>query len=190
MKKFLAFIGAVFVVVISVFIFMFSNNDINKETNDIEKYGDWYGLLGHTNLLIFPENIPDNATNAEYYYYNYASSLGPSSTVFLKCDYNEEDYRKEIERLKRIDNIKYSEELYNYKAYISILGSIENEYALLCDDKTIIYIFNLSGIKDSEKIEKKYLEKNNDSELNKNRFSIYQIDNNDEYKYWPESWRK
>ena len=46
--------------------FFLDDTDINVETDNIEDYGEWYGLLGHTNLLIFPDEIlsSDNDTTS------------------------------------------------------------------------------------------------------------------------------
>lgn len=190
-RKFIVVIVAVLVIFFSVIFILFNDNDVDKETNDIGNYGDWYGLLGHTNLLIFPEKIDDDAINVEYYYYNEGTMLSESCCVFLKCEYNSEDYEKEVERLGKIDNIKYCENIYDYESYVSMLGNEENEYALLCENKTIVYLFT-RNYKDIENIDKvvnqKYLNKNSESGTKEESFSIYQFDNHNNYKYWPESY--
>ena len=71
--------------------------------------------------MIFPEKIDDDAINVEYYYYNEGTMLSESCCVFLKCEYNSEDYEKEVERLGKIDNIKYCENIYDYESYVSML---------------------------------------------------------------------
>ena len=73
-----------------------------------------------------------------------------------------------------------------------MLGNEENEYALLCENKTIVYLFT-RNYKDIENIDKavnqKYLNKNSESGTKEESFSIYQFDNYNDYKYWPESWK-
>lgn len=185
MKKIFMCVSIVLALVLGLLYFLFSNNNLNVETSDITKYGEWKGLLGKTNLLIFPNTVPEYDAGAEYYYYNQASNIDPSGCVFLKCRYNDVDYDLELSRLKSIQGIKYDESTYSYRAFETINGEYENEYALLCENNVIVYIFRKDGVKPGRALEDCYIKRNN----NEDEFTIYNFDNYNDFIYWPASWK-
>ena len=186
---------ALIILVLSISVlclkFFLDDTDINVETDNIEDYGEWYGLLGHTNLLIFPDEILSSDNDTRYYYYNNASSLGPSCYVYLECNYDNEKYEIELQRLKAIDGIYHDTDNYLYEAYVSLYNEEENEYeyAMIGEDQTIIYIFQRKGYKNSKRIEDKYALQTSENEVKNNEISIYKIDDYNNFKYWPDSWK-
>ena len=160
--------------------------DIKCDTSDIAQYGEWYGLLGHTELLIFPEQIPASAEQAEYHYYNDANNLAPSCYVYLKCKYDAETYAEEEARLSSIDGVKKDTVHYPADACVTVLGSDETEYALLRGDNTIEYIFCCEGIHprtpDSSCIR-------SEEASPEEYFSIYASLSGRDLRYWPDSWK-
>ena len=164
----------------------------------LSEYGNWYGLFAHSNLLVFPESIPQQAADPEYRFYNNDSVFGPSGTVFLKCTYDDAAYQNEIRRLEQIKGIRKDTEHFSTTAYIALMQRYESEeaeYALTFDDNTIVYLCITEGVKpwlpDPE-----YLRSG--APADSERFTIYGNcrypgtnpagDTRDVYKFWPVSW--
>ena len=173
---------------------------------DTAKYGEWYGLLASTNLYTFPEEIPSGASDTEYRFRLDNNSMDPSSLVYLKCTYDADTYQSEVERLANIKGIRIDEDHYNGTAYVAMLRESETEYALLTDEKTIVYICYADGLFPKHP-DKAYMRKesgNKDSislkdvqnleqyaqqaAENNESFSIYEGMRASEAKYWPKSW--
>ena len=53
-------------------------------------------------LDIFPKQLSDNMEIYKYSYYYADTFLDPTAQIYLECSYEEDDYLKEIERLKGI----------------------------------------------------------------------------------------
>ena len=84
--------------------------------------------------------------------------LDSTAQIYLKCNYGEDAYLREIERLAeireeyegKVQTVVYDTESFSYPAYVTI--DAENhcyEYALLLEDNRIAYIF-LQFIKEEE----------------------------------------
>ena len=129
----------VLIVIISLSLFFHGKKDIDN-------YGKFEDYLGYSKLAIFPKEVSDDNIQS-YFYLNRDMPLDPICEIYLKCTYSAEEYNSEVERLKNIQNIKYDEENFNYKAYVSMYNfSSCYEYALLLEEeKTIVYI-NTQGI--------------------------------------------
>lgn len=195
MKKAIIVIVSVIIIILGILISCtefwktVDDEDIDRQTNSIEEYGKWYGLLGHTNLLIFPEKILDSASDAEYSYCNDGSAIAPSCHVFLMCTYNEKDFANELKRVESISNIKYDKTNYPYEAYVSVRNGDENEYVLITGNNSMVYVYYRKGVKEYNKIDKKYMMKETSNGKSLEQFTIYNIDNYNDYKYWPNSWK-
>ena len=182
------------------------SEDLKCNITDTAKYGEWYGLLASTNLYTFPEEIPSGASDTEYRFRLDNNSMDPSSLVYLKCTYDADTYQSEVERLANIKGIRIDEDHYNRTAYVAMLRESETEYALLTDEKTIVYICYADGLFPKHP-DKAYMRKesgNKDSislkdvqnleqyaqqaAENNESFSIYEGMRASEAKYWPKSW--
>ena len=163
-----------------------SSENLKHDTTDLEKYGEWYGLLSHSNLAVFPEQISDSAVNIEYNFYNDDNSIGPSSLVYLKCTYNEEDFKNEVIRLEAINGIRKDENNYNGTAYIALLQKFETEYALITDNNTIVYLCITEG-RNPRTPDTSFLR--NIEVKEEEWFSLYDFSDYNDYKYWPKSWK-
>ena len=176
------------VVAIGVFAYMlvFGEEKLDRNTTDLTEYGNWYGMLAHSNLLVFPDSIPSFAENIEYIFYNDDSPLGPSSLLYLKCTYPDDVLQDEIARLEAIDGIRRDEEHYNGMAYIALLHKFETEYALITERNTVVYLCIAEGI-NYKTVDPVYLRKTNATE--DEWFSLYDFLDYDDYRYWPDSWK-
>ncbi|MBQ5317055.1 MAG: helix-turn-helix transcriptional regulator [Oscillospiraceae bacterium] len=165
---------------------LFRSEELARDTTDTADYGDWYGLLSHTNLYVFPQEIPEGASDVEYSFYNDDSLLGESSLVYLKCRYDDDELEREIARLKSIDGIRKDTENYNGTAYVTMLLKYETEYALVTDDNSIVYLCIHEG-RNPRTAYTAYLRKNTAAESD--LFSVYDFSDYDDYKYWPQTWK-
>lgn len=165
---------------------LFKVEKLNRDTTNVSEYGEWHGLLSHTNLEVFPKEIPDTATNVEYSFYNDDSTLGSSVLVYLKCKYNHENYLSEIARIESINGVREDITNYNGTAYVTMLLKFESEYALVADDNTITYVCVKEGYH-PRSVNKEYRRKTEAAESE--WFSIYDYDDYEDYKYWPQTWK-
>ena len=183
--------GTVTLITLAIVLLMFIFTDgppdvitgIENYEEAITKYDDM-----RTGLVIFPETIPESATEADFYFSYQFIWDDPDMEVFLQCTYNEEDYRKEIIRLENTQKqygsvvrtqISDEEGAYPYPAYIAVDGhSYCYEYALLTGERQITYIYSSLNYKDDlKKIDEKYLPSHFDSRQDELEFgeghSIY-----------------
>lgn len=72
-----------------------------KVITDIEEYG-FNGFKGYSNLDVFPESIPDDGTDAQYYYEYKDGIFDPYYQIYLKCIYVTPTYSDEVKRLAQI----------------------------------------------------------------------------------------
>ncbi|HOV25214.1 MAG TPA: hypothetical protein PK566_02470 [Pseudobacteroides sp.] len=109
-------------------------------------------------LFVFPDKLSASATVEEYFAFE-TVSIDNSYQIFLKYKLPNDDFLKEIERLKNISceikdynrgnvrsvtkNIKYDETNFNYPAYVASFASHDTyEYALIDNaNKTIICVY-------------------------------------------------
>lgn len=161
---------------------------LNHNETALSEYGNWYGLFAHSNLAVFPETIPAQASDTEYRFYNNDSILGPSGTVYLKCTYDDAAYQREIERLEQIEGIRKDTEHFCAPAYVAMLKRFETEeaeYALTPEQNTIVYLCIAEGWKPWLP-DAAYLRKQPPTDAE--RFTIYEQYHYGTFRYWPESW--
>ena len=53
----------------------------------------------------------------------------------------------------------------------------------------MVYVYYRKGVKEYNKIDKKYMMKETSNGKSLEQFTIYNIDNYNDYKYWPNSWK-
>lgn len=113
------------------------------------------GMDIRSGFFVFPSSISD-LDNVEYEYYCKEGIAENSYMIYLKAEYpNPKSYEAEIERLENItcsvktskdvvvNNIVYTEELFDYPAYVTVYNTnMSFEYALAdAENNTIIYVY-------------------------------------------------
>lgn len=106
-------------------------------------------------FFVFPTSISD-LQNVEYEYYCKEGIWENTYMIYLNIEYpNQKSYEAEIERLADItcsvktsndmvvNTIEYTEELFNYPAYVTVYNTnMSFEYALAdAENNTIIYVY-------------------------------------------------
>ena len=138
------------VIAFLIFYFIFGAS-FPVKTTSIEDYSKRLDQKIYSDLKIFPQEIPESATEVDYYYYYQDMIFDPSAQIYLHCKYSEEDYQKELERLENIQvryqekdsNGGYTSDNYNGEVYI-YKDDYSNchEYAIVnSDTREINYIF-------------------------------------------------
>lgn len=178
-------------ILLFIFIICIAMNQ-KKVITDIEKYGMFDGFKGYSNLDVFPEQIPDEGTDAEYYFEYKDEIFDPYYQIYLKCTYDTPTYSDEVKRLSQIkesyqgitQKIRYNTEDFEYPAFVAIYGDDGcYEYALLDENnQTIIYIFTQWAKADDIKIKNAYLPYNFMVGTD-HAFSIYMFDLGDGGRY-------
>lgn len=172
-KKLLCIVGIVIGACLTVFVFytvLFYiigglDSCISEEYMTIKEseYGAWSGHIDYesesmeSGLYLFPQNLA-STEDVDYLYYCAKNNLSISSyLVYTAATYSQEDYVKEVERIKNTqctvrlngegdcvtNSVMYSEELFAYPAYVAVYASnLSYEYALLDEENnTIIYVY-------------------------------------------------
>lgn len=182
------------VIAILLVIFMVSRCYANKPVviTDVNKYGEFYGFKGQSNLNVFPENTNSEIYESEYYFEYIDRMFDPCYQIYLKCKYDKEKYLKEIGRLLqvneqhqgKIQEIKYDADNFKYPAYVSIFADSHcYEYALLDEEEyTIIYVYTQFAEEQSIRFDKSYLPFDYMGEVN-GAFSIYKFERGDGTRY-------
>lgn len=160
------FAAGSYMTVVAVLLFswaFFEKHSPEHVTEGIENYdkaafvtenGDEFD----SHLFLFPDDT-DDIKNAEYSQLIKDGLLDTSGYVFLKAEYDRDDYEAEVKRLSGVEctvtykdtrgnsgshteKVRYDEESYNYPAYVADDGfDYGYEYALLDDaNNTIIYV--------------------------------------------------
>ena len=179
-------IAAIYILILVIFF-----GGPPKVTKGIEKYEQTmkenttreYGKA-RTEFLTFPKKVPESAFEQEskpVFYNSFQDTWDdPTYEVYLKCQYSDEDYQAEIERLKSVEKT-YSEydgrkqsllyddsDRFKYPAYIAI-DHHDNayEYALDLGDDSIAYIYTAykNSEKNLKKIPREYLPSDYDESL-------------------------
>jgi len=117
--------------------------------------GNFEGFRGYSNLEIFPKEELNQDSIAKYSYFCMDSFMDPTCKIYMECDYTDQEFEKEITRLKNItatldgvtNSIIYNEDYFDYPAYISMFNwSSCYEYALILEEeKKIVYVFVQGG---------------------------------------------
>ena len=173
----------VITVLLCVFIGLFLFGGPEERTEGADKYQETMykytqEVTGkvHTGFYCFPESIPESAFTGgkePVFYFSYRDTWDdPTCEVYLECEYSNEDYEKELERLKgkvpsspddpKMDEyLKYEESgRFIHPVYIAIdRNSYSYEYAMDLGNKRIAYIYTSFMAKESElkKIPHEYL---------------------------------
>lgn len=158
-----------FVLVIfgTLFICWIIQGPKQESSRSLETYGEWSLPEKYSTLLIFPETVPNSATDISYYYKFQEGWNRPICQLFLACTLAEGDFVSEKQRLSEIaisseagtDRVKYDENAFLYPAYVAIEGyDFCYEYALLNEeDRQIFYVYAMNTIYRDVKFDRKYL---------------------------------
>lgn len=110
-------------------------------SDEIEEYLISNVPLIYPDLLTFPAEETLTSCVINNYTHKSKSTLFYDDVYFyLCCTYTTQQYEEEVSRLKHI-GAEYSENVFNYPAYIMLLYDKFYEYAILDDNnQTIVYI--------------------------------------------------
>ena len=159
-------VGVITVIaIIFIFILLFFFGGPPEVTKNVNKYEQTmeknmtreYGKA-RTEFLTFPEKIPQSAFEQDEkpQFYNFFQDTfdDPTYEVYLKCKYNDDDYKDEIDRLKAeeetyssYDNRKQKllfidSDRFSHPVYIAIdHNDCSYEYAMDLGDDSIAYIY-------------------------------------------------
>lgn len=179
-------------------------DDASQYEATMRKYTSEVVGTVHTGFFSFPESIPGSAMdNGPVFYFSYQDTWDdPTCEVYLKCTYSDEDYAREIERLKSTvyelesgdivtrNSLEYDESTrFIRPAYKAIdCDNHSYEYALDLGENQIAYIY--TSFKDTPKdlkaIPPEYLPSDFEESLRGNsygngRFNVYTVERTDEY---------
>lgn len=178
--------GITMFVLFIAFIWLFLTGGSPEETTDIERYQEIFDFQMNSGLLVFPEQMPEDGVNTEFYSY-YRDTFGsPTYQIYLKCTYEPDEYEAEVERLEYARKIysgtekkllRDEDSKYGYPAYIAIENHHDcYEYALLTGEYEIVYISTAFIEREDVYFDEKYLPSDymtNEGESFTSGYSIY-----------------
>ena len=132
---------SVFLIVLALALSNLAKGDTRERSQDTADYRKWSVPEKYTHFLIFPEEIPAEAEEVEYYYQYESGWDRPMSQIYLSYRLNENAYATEQERLSSLTytdrtgetrSVEYDTTSFGYPAYVTIAGyDFCYEYALL-----------------------------------------------------------
>lgn len=137
-----------------------------REISGIEHYIFPKDFSGYSKLDIFPQKLLPSAAEGEYHYQMKDTLFDPTVQMFLACTYSEEDYKKETERIrniqeeyrKEVKRVIYDEEHFSFPAYVTAYASNHcYEYVLFPGNQRIIYVFIQFASKDELLFDQRFL---------------------------------
>lgn len=147
----------------------FRFSSVAYSTDSISEYGEFQKYNGLSKLMIFPETLPDSASDTEYYYNADGSVIYQSVQIYLDCTYSSEDYNKEKERLSSLSYTDSQQitrkiclddgSLLPYPGcYAMLYSDCCCEYALFFEEeKRIVYVYLQTVYVDDVKFPLKFL---------------------------------
>ncbi len=181
--------------------------DEDKYAETMHKYTQEVVGKVHTGFFTFPQTIPESAfesgTGPEFYFSYQDTWDDPTCEVYLKCTYSDEDYAKEIDRLKNsvytlegehgeVSAMLEFEEAgrFEYPVYKAIdCDNYSYEYAMDLGENGVAYIYtSFKHTPESlKKIPKKYLpddyaETIRNCTFSNGGYNVYVTEKNDEFK--------
>ena len=158
-----------------IFMLFFAFGGKPEVVKDISRYEEMLGKYENakTAYIVFPEKVPESATDTDFYFSDQDTWNVPTLEVYLQCTYNEEDYQAEICRLEDVKKqygsqirtlLRDEEGRYPYPVYIAQDGYWDNyEYAMLTGENQITYVYTAMLHSNSlKKVDKKLLPKDFD----------------------------
>ena len=181
---------SIFLIVLALALSNLAKGDTRERSQDTADYRKWSVPEKYTHFLIFPEEIPAEAEEVEYYYQYESGWDRPMSQIYLSYRLNENAYATEQERLSSLTytdrtgeprSVEYDTTSFGYPAYVTIAGyDFCYEYALLNEQEhTIVYIYAMNTVSDDlqcndEFLPNYYMENFDDlAYQGKDHFTIY-----------------
>lgn len=155
-------------IILAVSLSSLVKGDTKERSQNVADYGKWSVPEKYTRFLIFPEEIPADAENVEYYY-QYESGWGrPMSQIYLSYGLDEDTYAAEKERISNLvytdstgetRSVELDNESFHYPAFVAIAGyDFCYEYALLNEtEHTIVYIYAMNTVSDDLQFNDEFL---------------------------------
>ncbi len=185
--------GATIIAAGVIFFGLFLTGGPATKYKGIENYSKMYEMEIDTGLIIFPKELLKTTEDAEYYCYMQDSFGSPTHEIFLQCTYSEEEYQKELGRLKgtykqygdeRRVLIREEKGNYPYTAYVAVENHHSAyEYVLLTGKNQLTYISTKNLVGENVHFDKKYLPKDfmtEEGDSFTSGYSIYMIYINEE----------
>ena len=159
---------SIFLIVLALALSNLAKGDTRERSQDTADYRKWSVPEKYTHFLIFPEEIPAEAEEVEYYYQYESGWDRPMSQIYLSCRLNENAYATEQERLSSLTytdctgeprSVEYDTTSFGYPAYVTIAGyDFCYEYALLNEkEHTIVYIYAMNTVSDDLQFNDEFL---------------------------------
>ena len=159
---------SVFLIVLALALSNLAKGDTRERSQDTADYRKWSVPEKYTHFLIFPEEIPAEAEEVEYYYQYESGWDRPMSQIYLSYRLNENAYATEQERLSSLTytertgeprSVEYDTTSFGYPAYVTIDGyDFCYEYALLNEkEHTIVYIYAMNTVSDDLQFNDEFL---------------------------------
>lgn len=159
---------SVFLIVLALALSNLAKGDTRERSQGTADYQKWSVPEKYTHFLIFPEEIPAEAEEVEYYYQYESGWDRPMSQIYLSYRLNENAYATEQERLSSLNytdrtgetrSVEYDTTSFGYPAYVTIAGyDFCYEYALLNEkEHTIVYIYAMNTVSDDLQFNDEFL---------------------------------
>ena len=159
---------SIFLIVLALALSNLAKGDTRERSQDTADYQKWSEPEKYTHFLIFPEEIPAEAEEVEYYYQYESGWDRPMSQIYLSYRLNENAYATEQERLSSLTytdrtgeprSVEYDTTSFGYPAYVTIAGyDFCYEYALLNEkEHTIVYIYAMNTVSDDLQFNDEFL---------------------------------
>ena len=159
---------SIFLIVLALALSNLAKGDTRARSQDTAAYRKWSVPEKYTHFLIFPEEIPAEAEEVEYYYQYESGWDRPMSQIYLSYRLNENAYATEQERLSSLTytdrtgeprSVEYDTTSFGYPAYVTIAGyDFCYEYALLNEkEHTIVYIYAMNTVSDDLQFNDEFL---------------------------------
>ncbi|MCR5754271.1 MAG: hypothetical protein K6G30_05580 [Acetatifactor sp.] len=202
--------GITLIAILYMLLVWFFTGGPPKKTRGAEHYEEILGKYVlcetgglHAGLMCFPDSIPMSAFSdgkEPTFYFSYQDTWDePTCEGYLYCEYDEEDYRAEVERLSTTKKvypkgtktlIQDEEGRFQYPVYMAIDHSdFAYEYAILPGNNTIAYIYTAFYNKEDEMraIPKEYLPVDFDDTLTSERGSGMDLSEGYNLYFYPNS---
>ena len=124
---------------------------VSEHYENVQEYG-MQNYRGISKLSMFPEKDKIDGTIIDFYYDCEGTALYQNYQIFLKCEYEQQDYNRETERLLELTDettgltTVFSETENEMPCIYAMLYDEGFEYALLDNDNCVIYYIYLQGI--------------------------------------------